>query len=126
MHTWSVLSAKLEAKYKKVCVVVCLCGRAGIPGMRCLWRMNSWLEKNIKMSYLNCYNQKREISLAVADVGEIVFSPNFLFTEGIKCPLIDLAWFRLGSAPQCCTQGRPDSHLPQGSPDCSRLSQIKI
>lgn len=96
-----------------------------MPGMRCLCRMNSQLGKNIKMGYLNCCSQRSEISPAVGDVGETVFS-HFLFTECIKCPLVDLAWFRLGSAPQCYTQRRLDSHLHQGSTGCNTSSQIKI
>lgn len=90
-----------------------------MPAIRCLCRMNSWLGKHTKIS---C-SQRNENSPAVGDVGETLFSPPILFTEGIKCPLVDLAWFKLGSAPQCYTRGRFDSHLQEG---CNRSSQIKI
>lgn len=44
------------------------------------------------------------VESAVGDVEETLFSHHLLLTEGIKCPLVGLAWFRLGSAPQCCTK----------------------
>lgn len=64
-----------------------------------------------KNGLLKLLQQRSEISPAVGDVGETLFSPHLLFIEGIKCPLIDLAWFSLGSAPQCYTWGRLNSRL---------------